>query len=263
MIEVGWRIAEGAEDENLSKGGLDEISPTDHFGDVHLCIVDRACQLVAGHVVFPPNEKIAEIAACDRTLLAALEVIECNLLLVGHAKSPVRCDRISEWRKRCVGWRTERSGIYRFIIRTALMRCADGLQHVATGASTGENQAFVVQSLEDGAILRTSLTLVVRSKGAADVRSFRPFEAQPAKVLQHRLDIVQAEANRIQVIITQNQHALRFPGSFRSDPECTRVAQMKVTGGRRRKTPAINGRRQGDDRGDGRSRRTGMNLNFG
>ncbi len=48
-VEVGWRgIAEGALQENLAGGGLEEVAAADDFGDVGESVVDGAGELVAG-----------------------------------------------------------------------------------------------------------------------------------------------------------------------------------------------------------------------
>ena len=58
------------------------------------------------------------------------------------------------------------------------------------------------------------------------------------------VDEIQPETDGIQIIITQDQNAFGLSRSFGGDPECTGVTQMKMAGGRRRKTPAIAGSRQ-------------------
>src|SRR5688500_17017488 len=130
------------------------------------------------------------------------------------------------------------------------MRGANRFEHVAAGSGTREDHAGVVKAFERGPIMHAPLALIIGRVKTTDVGALRPVDSQPAKVLEHGLNEIQAKADCIQIIITQNQHALGVSRAFSGDPEGTGMAQMKVACGRWRKTPAIPGIRHGEGGGE-------------
>ena len=48
VVIDGRRKQEGALEEDLAGGGLEEVAAADYFGDLSVCVVDDAGQLVAG-----------------------------------------------------------------------------------------------------------------------------------------------------------------------------------------------------------------------
>ena len=119
------------------------------------------------------------------------------------------------------------------------MRRADGLEDIAAGTRAGKDQAGGVELLECGSVMGAPAALVVGRIGAADVGAFRPGEAEPAQVLEHRVDEIEAEADRVEVVIAQDERAAGLAGAFRGDPERARMAEVEVAGGRGREASAI------------------------
>ena len=135
VVVGGGGVAEGADEEQLAKGALDEIGAADDFGDAEFGIVDGAGELVAGHVVFAPDEEVAEIAAGDGVLRAEAGVVEGDGLAVGDAEAPVDGERVGEGRERGVGWRAELRRINGFVVGGGcggvFVRGGDRFEHVA------------------------------------------------------------------------------------------------------------------------------------
>ena len=86
-----------------------------------------------------------------------------------------------------------------------------------------------MELFQGSAITRASLALIVRAERAADIRAFRPAQAEPTQIFQHGSGEIQAEANGIQIIITQHQCASGCAGTFARDPECARMTQMQMS----------------------------------
>ena len=85
-----------------------------------------------------------------------------------------------------------------------------------------------MELFQGSAITRASLALIVRAERAADIRAFRPAQAEPTQIFQHGSGEIQAEANGVQVIITQDQGASGSAGAFSGDPERARMSKMEV-----------------------------------
>ena len=83
----------------------------------------------------------------------------------------------------------------RLVVIAALVWGADGVEHIATRARAGKNRARGVEAGERGAIQRETLAL--------GDDGFFPSETQPAQVFEHRGDEIEAEADRIEVVVAQ------------------------------------------------------------
>ena len=89
VIKRGRREAEGAVEEELTEGGLEEVFAADYFGDGHGCVVDDDSELIGGDVVFAPDDEIAEVAAGDGAQVPCPSVRKMDLLAVVDAEAPV------------------------------------------------------------------------------------------------------------------------------------------------------------------------------
>jgi len=222
--------AEGAEKEQLAEGGCDEIRAADDFGDMEIGVVDGAGELIAGDVVFAPDEEIAEIATGDGALGTEVGVDEDELLVVGNAETPVGGDAIGERRKRGVGRRAERFWINRFVVE---VRSAGGLGDVAARAGAWEDEAGGVEAGEGGAVKEKALAL--GDDGAV------PSQAEPGQVFLKSGDEFGTATGGVEVVVAQEERAAGGSGALVSEPERARVAEVKVAGGGRRKASAIAG----------------------
>lgn len=54
--------------EELAKGGRYQIQSPNYFGNFHRCIVDHHGELIAGQIIFSPNEKITKISSDNARL---------------------------------------------------------------------------------------------------------------------------------------------------------------------------------------------------
>jgi len=82
-------VAEGTIEQNLARGGLEQIGAADDFSNPHFKIVGYAGKLVAGHTVATPNDEIAEVFAGDKALRSEIAIVELDGLAVGNAETPV------------------------------------------------------------------------------------------------------------------------------------------------------------------------------
>lgn len=225
VVVARGRRAEGAEDEELAERAFHEVGAADDLGNAKIGVVDGAGELVAGHAVFAPDEKVAEIAAGRRGLRAERGVVEGERFPIGHAQAPVDGECVTERRERRVGGRTKLRWVNGLVGFSALVGRADGFEHVATRARTREDLAGGVELSESGAIKGEAFAL--------GNDRFLPSEAEPAKVLEHGGDEIQTEADGVEVVVAEEQRATGGAGALGGDPEGTRVPEMEVAGGRR------------------------------
>ena len=244
-VVVGGRgVAEGAEEEELAKGGADEIGAADDFGDAELGIVDGAGELVAGGVVFAPDEEVAEIAAGDGALGAAAGVGEKDFFAVGDAEAPVDGDFFAEGRERGVGGRAEVGRVNGFVVGGGrgggFVGGGDRVEDIAARAGAGENATGGVEGGEGGA--------VAGQPGALRDDGFVPGEAEPAEVCEHGGDEIEAEAEGVEVVVAEEEVTAGGAGAFGGEPEGARVAEVEVAGGRGGQAAEIRRRKRGAGR---------------
>ena len=55
VVELRYGPLESSIQENLAKGGLDEVRPANNFGHPHRVVVDHARELVTGNVILSPD----------------------------------------------------------------------------------------------------------------------------------------------------------------------------------------------------------------
>ncbi len=223
-----------AEEQELAKGAFHEVSPANDFGDPEIGVVHGAGELVAGHAVFAPHEKVAEVAAGGSGLGAEAVVVKREGLAGGDAEAPVDGERVGERWERGVGGRAELGRVDWFIIgcgRGTLVGRAEGIEDIAAGAGTGENGAGGVELGEGGAVERETRALADDGLG--------PGEAEPTQVFEHGGDEIEAETDGVEVVVAEKQSAAGGAGALGSEPKRAGVAEVEVPGGRRREASAI------------------------
>ena len=89
MVPGGRLDAQRAKEQNLPRGRFQQVGAAHDFRDAHGRIVGHAGQLIAGNVVAPPDDKVAEVHAGHKALRTQVEVDELNRLAVGNAETPV------------------------------------------------------------------------------------------------------------------------------------------------------------------------------
>jgi hypothetical protein len=145
-VEVaGCREVEGALEEDLARGGFEEVGTTDYFGDLGVGVVDDAGQLVAGDIVATPDEEVAEVFASGEGLRTEVEVGEDDGFAFGDAEAVVAGLLVGERRR----W-----------VRGAAMAVVDGLVvlffvrgvhhegEVSSAAATGVDAALLEKTVE-------------------------------------------------------------------------------------------------------------------
>ena len=99
------------------------------------------------------------------------------------------------------------------------------VEDIAARAGAGENEAGGVEGGEGGA--------VTGQPGALRDHGFAPREAEPAEVLEHGGDEIEAEAEGVEVIVAEEECATGGAGAFGGEPKCARVAEVEMARGRR------------------------------
>jgi len=235
MVVGGRRVTEGAEEEKLAEGGLDEVFAPHDFGDAGLGIVHGAGELVTGDSVFAPHEEVAEVAAGDGGLRAEVAVVEDECFVVGDAEAPVAGE--VEWGGRSVGRRTPVGRVKRFVVFAAFVRGGDGgFGEFAAGAVAGEDQAGGVEAGEGVAVGGETLRL--------GDDGFFPRKAEPAEVFEHGGDELGAAAGGVEVVVAEEQASAGGAGAFMGGPKRERVAEVQVAGGRGGEAADVGRRRE-------------------
>jgi len=62
--------AERAVEQDLARGGLEQIRAADDFGDAHGCVIGDAGELVARDAITAHDDEVAEVLAGDEALRA-------------------------------------------------------------------------------------------------------------------------------------------------------------------------------------------------
>ena len=244
VVVGGSGVAEGADEEQLAKGGADEIGAADDFGDAEFGVVDGAGELVAGGVVFAPDEEVAEVTAGDGALRAAAGVVEMDFFAVGDAEAPVDGNFFAEGREWGVGGRAEVGWVNGFVVGGGrgggFVGGGQCVEDIAARAGAGENEAGGVEGGEGGA--------VAGQPGALGDDGFAPRETEPAEVCEHGGDEIETEAEGVEVVVAEDEVAAGGAGAFGGEPERAGVAEVEVAGGRRGETAEVPRRRGGVER---------------
>jgi hypothetical protein len=201
-------------------------------------LAQLARELVARRVVLPPDEKVPEVPAGHGPLLASHAVLEGEFVAVVDPKPPVDRDIRTKRRQRGIRGRAKPGGIDRLVVR-AFVRRARRLDHIAAGARAREDPPGGMEPFQRRAIVGPALALAIRCMGAADVGPLAPDQAEPAKVVDHRVGEVHAEAHGVQVIAAQHEGALGSSRALCRNPERAGMAQVQEARGGRCQATAV------------------------
>jgi len=89
MGKGGRRRFQGAIEQQLPRGGDQQVRAPHHFGDSHGGVIHHHRQLIGGQIIVPPNHKIAEILPGLEFLTSEKAVLKTNRLALRHKKPPV------------------------------------------------------------------------------------------------------------------------------------------------------------------------------
>jgi len=235
-MEEGGRLKpERAIEQNLPRGGKQQVCPAHHFGDPHRGIVHDHGELIGRNSVMPPGHKITEILSSDEMLRAEVSVHERNRFTVRDAKAPIQSGRSNRERGIAIrGFRFDhpvfrvrpaRAGINGFLL--ALMRCLHGAKDILAGTAAGIDKASFAKPFERSEVERVALALRIRRKRSAAIRPFAPFQAEPFQIVVHGGDELRFATRKIQIFIAQDQRAGVLSGAFLSRPEGSGVTKMQ------------------------------------
>jgi hypothetical protein len=89
MIKIWRNQTEGAIQQDLASGGLEEIVASDYFCDLHGGIVHDHSQLIRGKAIMAPDYEIAEIPAGNEFLRTVETIREANGFAIGNVETPI------------------------------------------------------------------------------------------------------------------------------------------------------------------------------
>ena len=70
------RISQRADQQQLSRGALEQVCTADDFSNLHGRIVHNHGQLISRDVIATPEQKVGEVASGDELLLAEVSVVK-------------------------------------------------------------------------------------------------------------------------------------------------------------------------------------------
>jgi hypothetical protein len=148
-VEVNgrWEV-EGALKEELAGGGFEEVAAADYFGNLHVCVVDDAGELVAGEAVLAPDEEVAEVFARGKGLGTQANVCEGYRCAVGDTEPVVHVGFEDGWGG--VG-RAAVATIDRFVVSVFVGSVHHGGE-VLAAACAGIDVALLEQLVEHAAV---------------------------------------------------------------------------------------------------------------
>ena len=79
--------------------------------------------------------------------------------------------------------------------------------------------AGTLQAIERASIASRAETLIVWGKRSANIRTFRPLDANPIQIGEHRVNELGATTPLVQVVVPQKQRATRRLGPLLGDKE--------------------------------------------
>ena len=83
-------VSEGALQEDLARSGAQQVFASDDFSYPHLLVINDNRELICGHVITTPHDKISEITARDELLWTKPPINERDRLVIGHAEPPIQ-----------------------------------------------------------------------------------------------------------------------------------------------------------------------------
>lgn len=226
---------EGAQQQQLPGRRLQQILAPHYLGDAHGDVIDCNRELIRWNAVTPPDEKIAEIAACYGALLAEIQVDKTYFFAVRNAKPPVHSRGPEEASRVAAAAAT--SGINRLVVQ--IVGSAGGLGQVFARAGTWINESSGAQAPPGFQVMSAPLALRIRTIVSAAIRPLVPAKSEPLQVFNHRLRKFGARSLGIEIFVAQDQSAAELDGALGGDPKGARMAKVEKTGRRRGQTTAI------------------------
>jgi hypothetical protein len=82
--------------ENLSSRGLQEVGPTNDFGDLHGSVIDCNGQLIGRYIVATPNDEISKVPAGFKSLGSEIAILEAYYFAIRNTEAPIYTGRTFE-----------------------------------------------------------------------------------------------------------------------------------------------------------------------
>lgn len=234
MQPAGDRQVEGLVEEDLSRGGRQEVGSSEHVGDAHRSIVDGDRELIGGDPVLAAHDEVTGFAVRLEGTGPLKDVDEPHHAF-RHAEAEGAPGRGVRHRASAAGARVSRP----FLV--VGVRSAGGGHDLASGAVTAVEMTVAGKSIQRPGVEILAFGLSVGGCGAVDVRPLVPVEAEPSEVVELGPAEVVAHASNVEIFDPQNETpaggAHLKPGEQRS----AGVADVQVSGGARSEATAQSG----------------------
>jgi hypothetical protein len=221
--------------QNLSRRRFQKVGAAHDFADSHVCVIDNDGELISGHVVSPPHDKISEILSGGPHVRPEVPIRKTNLFSIWNAEPPIHARRLCKLG--CIRAATAPARVDRLIV--GIIGGTRRFGHVPTRTRAGIDKTAITQLLPRGQVKIPPLTLRVRPVWSPEIRTLGPFDAQPAEILQHGTHELRSASLEIQILIPQDQSPTLLFRALGSDPKCARVAAMQESGGRWRQAATV------------------------
>ena len=243
-MEKRWRSQfQRVVQQQLARGGLQQVRSANDFGDAHGGIIGDHCKLVGGNVVTAPDEEVPEVPAGGEGLWAAVEVGETECRAVRHAEAPVHtCGKSSAG-----GLVAAAAGVNGLVIQLAFVGSGSGFGKVFARAGAGVDETLFFEGSPSAQVESAALALNVWRVRTADVGALLPADAEPEEVFEHRIGVGLLGALRVEIFVAEDKGALGGKGAFVGGPERAGVSDVKIARGGRRDAAAIMRHRNGVD----------------
>ena len=230
MPEAGQRPAEGLVEQDVLGRGGDPLLGSDDVGDLHEVVVDDVGQMIGGEAVGLEQDLVVDIVMGEDDGAAEL-VAEGGLALDGDFEADyagaafgLECGdlRGGEFAVRSVVTRGELGGD---------LRAAHGVQ-LFGGLEAAVGVAGCEQEIDVGAVDFGAFRLPVRTKGATDIGTLVPLQAEPAEGVEDHLLGGGDEACAVGILDAQDELAAALAGVEEVEQADVCRADVRVAGGR-------------------------------
>ena len=231
------RQSERANQQQLPRGGLQQIGAAHHFRDSHRRVIGHDRKLIGGHVVAPPDHEVAEVASGDEVLPTLTQIVELGGLAIGNEEPPVHVLR-RVVRFRCAELFPAAAGIERLVV-AFLVGSGRRIGQVLARAVAGIDASGIAQLAPGIEVEIAPGALRIGRERPANVRSFLPANAEPAQVFHHRPRKLQLGALRVKVFVAKYQRAAIGLRALECGPEGAGVPDVQQSRRRGRQPSAI------------------------
>lgn len=221
MEEPWQRLAEGAIEQNLLRGGMEQIRSAHHLRDAHRRVIHHDRELIRRHTIFSPDQEIPKIPLREKSLGALSTVDKINDFTRLNPKSPIDFAR-PIFPARFRAFRSARAGIGRLKFIVGVRR-GKRTRHVLATAPTRIDQAPRSEHLPGVEIPRQPLAL---SNGLTI-----PIQSRPPQISHERVLELGLASLTVQIFNSKQDRPSGRAGTLVRDAKGSRMPAMQKSGG--------------------------------